>query len=64
MRLWFDEDRRLHREDGPAVESPLGSKAWYRHGVEHREDGPAVEYHFGTMHWYLDGAKVRTERRV
>lgn len=30
----------LHREDGPAVISPMHQE-WYINGVLHREDGPA-----------------------
>jgi hypothetical protein len=32
----------LHREDGPAVIWPHGTKEWYQNGVLHREDRPAV----------------------
>jgi len=40
---WFNEQGQLHREDGPAVENPDGSRMWMRNGKEHREDGPAIE---------------------
>ena len=33
---------KLHRSDGPAVESNNGDKWWYKEGYLHREDGPAV----------------------
>jgi len=42
-REWHDQSGECHRADGPAVECPDGTKAWYRHGKLHREDGPAVE---------------------
>ena len=29
---WRDDEGRLHREDGPAVEHANGSEKWYRHG--------------------------------
>lgn len=34
---------QYHREDGPALEYPSGSKAWLRYGEFHRDDGPAIE---------------------
>tara|TARA_S200002703_G_scaffold115618_1_gene101167 strand:+ start:41 stop:406 length:366 start_codon:yes stop_codon:yes gene_type:complete len=45
---------KLHREDGPAIESADGTKHWYLDGKKHREDGPAAEYADGTKHWYLN----------
>lgn len=50
----------LHREDGPAIEWPDGSKSWYRNGKRHREDGPAIEYADGSKEWWLNG-KVHRE---
>ena len=41
MRL-YDEQNRLHAENGPAVTNPDGSCVWYHHGKIHRLDGPAV----------------------
>lgn len=41
-RLWLEHGVR-HREGGPAVECPDGSKKWYRNGRLYREDGPSVE---------------------
>jgi hypothetical protein len=35
-KVWY-LNGKLHREDGPAVESTDGSKAWYLHGERHRE---------------------------
>ncbi|MDW9478855.1 hypothetical protein GOB57_09175 [Sinorhizobium meliloti] len=45
----FRQFDRLHREDGPAVESE-GLTGWYRNGVPHREDGPALVYTAMTEH--------------
>ena len=50
---------KLHREDGPAVEWPDGTKSFWRHGKLHREDGPAVEYVNGDKAWYRDGERHR-----
>jgi len=48
-------NKKMHREDGPAVEYIDGTKSWYKNGIPHREDGPAVEYPNGTKYWYLNG---------
>lgn len=48
----------LHRDDGPAIESPDGKRQWFRYGRRHREDGPAVESRDGTSEWWLDGARI------
>lgn len=52
--FWFKDDL-LHREDGPAVEWPDGTKEWYLNGKRHRGNGPAVEYADGDREWWLDG---------
>jgi hypothetical protein len=36
-KRWYDEQWELHREDGPAVESPDGYKAWYLNDIEYSE---------------------------
>ena len=58
---WRDEQGRLHREDGPALEHANGSEKWYRHGKRHRDDGPAAIYPDGRKIWFIDGVKVREE---
>ena len=40
-----------HREDGPAVTFPNGTKCWYLHGKRHREDGPAATFPTGVENW-------------
>ena len=50
---------KLHREDGPAVESANGTKEWYLNGKRHREDGPAVEYIDGSKKYWIDGVRVK-----
>jgi hypothetical protein len=37
-----NEKGNLHREDGPAVITKLGSEQWWYDGRIHRADGPAV----------------------
>ena len=51
----------LHREDGPALELPSGTRRWYRYGELHREDGPAIEKADGSYEWRLDGALHRED---
>jgi hypothetical protein len=59
-RYWF-LNGKLHREDGPAVESSITGRFWYLNGKRHREDGPALECADGTREWYLNGKLHRTD---
>ena len=53
-KCWFLNDK-LHREDGPAVESAAnGAKEWWLNDKLHREDGPAVEWADGAKEWWLN----------
>ena len=56
-KRWYLKGK-LHREDGPAYESPNGSKFWFLNDKPHREDGPAYEYANGTKVWFLDGNQL------
>jgi hypothetical protein len=47
----YRKDGKLHREDGPAVEMPRGSKYWYLNGVEYSEEN-----------WQKEVAKLKGER--
>ena len=49
---------KLHREDGPALETASGDKSWWQRGQPHRKDGPAVES-AGDKEWYLNGLRHR-----
>ncbi len=60
-KYYLDDQNQRHREDGPAVEWPDGSKYWYIHGKEHREDGPAIEYYDGAKEWYINGERHRLD---
>ena len=51
----YDQDNRIHREDGPAVIFEDGHEEWYRHGQKHREYGPADKDINGEYQWYLFG---------
>ncbi len=64
--IYYDDQGRYHRKDGPAVMKPGGSKHWYKHGIRHRLDGPASEYRGGayleaTDCWFIDGT-IYTEK--
>ena len=55
---WFNEEGKLHREDGPAQIWATGIEEWYKEGKLHRMDGPAVVYPTGSRYidaWYYEG---------
>ena len=56
---WFNG--RLHRLDGPAVDSANGYKEWRLNGIRHREDGPAIEWADGFKEWYLNDKEYTEE---
>jgi hypothetical protein len=58
---YYDEDNKLHRDDGPALILPNGSQFWFCHGILHREDGPAREFDNGDEDYWLDGEQVTKE---
>lgn len=53
--IWF-KDKKVHRDNGPAMEFPDGSWTYYSNGRASREDGPA---HFcaiaKSIDWCLSG---------
>ena len=60
-KFWYNEQGKLHREDGPAIKWWNGDKAWWSHGKLHREDGPAVEWANGDKEWYLNDKEYTEE---
>jgi len=50
---------QFHREDGPAIETENGTKAWFINGRLHRENGPAMKWsdnsHAKKNEWWLNG---------
>ena len=50
---WLNGKR--HREDGPAVIYPDGTKEYWINGKLHREDGPAIIGPNGKEIWYKNG---------
>jgi hypothetical protein len=54
-------DNKLHREDGPAIIYPNGTKFWYKEGNNHREVGPAKVWVDGNEEWWLNGELHRED---
>jgi hypothetical protein len=53
-------DGKTHREDGPALITPIG-EWWYRHGKKHRSDGPAfVSSVTGNVEWWFNNVYYET----
>lgn len=61
LEHWFF-NRDTHREDGPAIISPTGSRFWFINGKPHREDGPAVINPDGSQDWFIDGIYQRKKK--
>jgi hypothetical protein len=60
-KRWRNEEGKLHRFDGPAVEWADGDREWYIDGKPHRMDGPALEWTDGGKSWYVDGKLHRLD---
>ena len=57
-RGYYNNAGELHRDKGPAVEWPDGSKGWVQNGQYHRTDGPAIERASGRKNWYINGVEM------
>ena len=57
---WYDDDRRHHRDDGPAIIGKYGYKAWINHGKLHRLDGPAIEHRGTYKEYWVDGSPYKS----
>lgn len=55
---FLDANYQPHRDDGPAIICPNGSRYWYRHGHLHREGGPAVIEPFNHFEFWSDGVRL------
>jgi hypothetical protein len=55
---YFNENDKLHRLDGPAIEHSSGEKYWYKNGLRHREDCPAVESIYGYKKYWYNGEYI------
>lgn len=59
LRVCFtDEQGKLHREDGPAIEYEDGFKQWHIHGMHHSVDGPATICPDGKTVWVVRGVRL------
>ena len=50
-----------HRLDGPAIESPDGSKYWFQNDKRHNPNGPATIHPDGTQEWFQNGQLHRID---
>jgi hypothetical protein len=60
-KSWKNTNGDLHRLDGPAMETFIGTKAWYQNGKCHRLDGPAKEWYDGDKEWWRYGKLHRLD---
>ena len=56
-----NENGKLHRVDGPAVEWANGTREWWLNGRLHRIDGPAIEVANGDCEWWVEGKFIKGE---
>ena len=61
VRYWMINGE-VHREDGPAIERPDGTKGWVIKNKPHRLDGPAEEWPDGTMRYFINGREFTKEQ--
>lgn len=57
----YDNKKRLHNRNTPAMIDYDGTKFWYKRGKLHRDDGPAVEYVSGLKWYYQNGIVHRSD---
>lgn len=57
-KMWFDEQGKLDRPDGPAVVKPDGTEFYYRQGNLHRVEGPAIVRPIGYSEHWIEGMKI------
>lgn len=58
-KFWYNENGKLHRGDGPAIECASGSRWWFTNGKRHRENGAAIEYSNGEKAWFYHGKRIK-----
>jgi hypothetical protein len=60
-REWLNSDKKLHRDDGPAIVGVHGEEFWYQFGKLHRIDGPAITNNDGIEEWHFEGEYHRVD---
>jgi len=58
-KLYLNDEDKIHRLDGPALECLNGSKYWYINGNKHRNIDPYVEWSDGEKFWWFKGERHR-----
>ena len=51
---YYDENKNLHKDDGPAVNYSNGDKEYWCYGKRHRKNGPAVIIG-NKQYWFENG---------
>lgn len=59
--IWFNDEGRIHRDDGPAVEWAHGVIEWRQNGLLHRLDGPACIFPGRHSAWMINGEMHRVD---
>ena len=57
-KVWRNENDKIHRKKGPAIEYANGDKYWLQNGLFHRVGGPAVEFANGRKEWWFEGEEI------
>jgi len=60
-KFYYDDEGRLHREDGPALDFGDGIICWMHHGHTHRVGGPACVGYDGTEYYYQNSQLHRED---
>jgi hypothetical protein len=58
-KFYYNENKQLHREGGPAVEYVDGQGSWFINGIRHRLDGPAMDWANDKKYWYYKGKHIK-----
>lgn len=59
-KIWRNDAKELHREDGPAIEYSDGAQEWWLNGQLHRKGGPAISRKH-MQAWYVNGLLHRED---
>ncbi len=59
--VYYDDNGKEHRENGPAVIWPNGVINWMKRDTFHREELPSIILSDGARIWHTDGYMRRQE---